>query len=159
MCRPKRAQRCFGIQKDVVPEQRCARFGLRGYLFAGVAFLQRENFAGFLRRNLPIEKLELGLKSYRQKVFTNQGQACATLFNSSSRQNSILGNVMSSKSHGLRSEHLREDAYWAEIDQILLSNLRETLQLQREAEACAAAGRREEREKAEVREGFETLTY
>jgi hypothetical protein len=66
---------------------------------------------------------------------------------------------MSSKSHGLRSEHLREDAYWAEIDQVLLSNLRETLQLQREAEACAAAGRREAKENAEACEGFESLKY
>lgn len=66
---------------------------------------------------------------------------------------------MSSKSHGLRSERLREDAYWAEIDQVLISNLRETLQLQREAEACAAAGRRETRENANVDEAFESLTH
>jgi|GEM_PF-5109084 hypothetical protein len=52
---------------------------------------------------------------------------------------------MGNKSHGLRSEHFREDAYWAEIDMILLSNLRETLALQREAEMCLAAGRQNEK--------------
>lgn len=48
---------------------------------------------------------------------------------------------MGSNSHGLRSDRLREDAYWAEVDQILLSNLRETLELQKEAQQCAANGR------------------
>jgi len=50
---------------------------------------------------------------------------------------------MNRQSHGLRSEQLRENSYFAEIDQILLANLRETLELQREAEQCASAGRRE----------------
>lgn len=52
---------------------------------------------------------------------------------------------MGNKSHGLRSEHFREDAYWAEVDMILLSNLRETLALQREAEMCLAAGRQNDK--------------
>lgn len=66
---------------------------------------------------------------------------------------------MGNNSHGLRSEHLREDTYWGEIDQILLSSLRETLRLQCEAEASIAAGRREARENGQACEGFETLKY
>ncbi len=54
---------------------------------------------------------------------------------------------MNYNSHGLRSEHLREDAYCAQVDQQLLAALRETLELQREAEACASAGGRRERER------------
>jgi hypothetical protein len=57
----------------------------------------------------------------------------------------FMGILLGNKSHGLRSEHFREDAYWAEVDMILLSNLRETLELQREAESFLAAGRKEEK--------------
>ncbi len=50
---------------------------------------------------------------------------------------------MNSGSSRYRSSLVREDAYFSEIDQILLSNLRETLELQDEADACIAGGRRE----------------
>ncbi len=46
---------------------------------------------------------------------------------------------MYSNSHGLRSEHLREDAYCAQVDQQLLAALRETLELQREVEPSLRA--------------------
>lgn len=36
---------------------------------------------------------------------------------------------------------VREDAYFSEVDQILLANLRETLALQQEAEEVANSGR------------------
>ncbi len=39
------------------------------------------------------------------------------------------------------SSSLREDAYFAEVDQILLENLREAMHLQQEAAACAAGGK------------------
>ena len=48
---------------------------------------------------------------------------------------------MNSGSSRYRSALIREDAYFSEIDQILLANLRETLELQVEAEACAAGKR------------------
>lgn len=50
---------------------------------------------------------------------------------------------MISNSHGLRSEHLREDAYCAQLDQQLLAALRETLELQREVEAVTTGPRRQ----------------
>ncbi len=51
---------------------------------------------------------------------------------------------MITNSHGLRSEHLREDAYCAQIDQQLLAALRETLELQREIEAATSGNRNQE---------------
>ena len=45
---------------------------------------------------------------------------------------------MNSGSSRYRSALVREDAYFSEIDQILLANLRETLELQAEVEECAA---------------------
>jgi len=48
---------------------------------------------------------------------------------------------MNSQYHGYRSDHLREDAYYAQTDQVLLANLREALELHQEAERCAAGGR------------------
>ena len=47
-------------------------------------------------------------------------------------------------SHGLRSEHLREDAYCAQVDQQLLAALRETLELQREVEAVTSGARKQD---------------
>lgn len=48
---------------------------------------------------------------------------------------------MNSGSSRYRSALIREDAYFSEIDQLLLENLRETLELQAEAEECAAGHR------------------
>ena len=48
---------------------------------------------------------------------------------------------MNSGSSRYRSALIREDAYFSEIDQILLANLRETLELQAEAQECAAGKR------------------
>jgi len=48
---------------------------------------------------------------------------------------------MNSQYHGYRPDHLREDAYFAQADQMLLANLREALELHQEAERCAAGGR------------------
>jgi hypothetical protein len=55
-------------------------------------------------------------------------------------------------SHGLRSDRLREDAYFAEVDRILMENLREVMELQREAEACAAAGQTEQTSRSPIAE-------
>ncbi len=60
---------------------------------------------------------------------------------------------MITKSHGLRSEHLREDAYCAQIDQQLLAALRETLELQREIEA-ATSGSRDQDDASRQRESI-----
>lgn len=51
--------------------------------------------------------------------------------------------IMNSGSSRYRSALIREDAYFSEIDQILLANLRETLALCEEAEKCAAGARNE----------------
>ncbi|MDX1929487.1 MAG: hypothetical protein SFV81_23370 [Pirellulaceae bacterium] len=48
---------------------------------------------------------------------------------------------MNSGSSRYRSALIREDAYFSEVDQILLANLRETLELQAEAQECAAGNR------------------
>jgi len=48
---------------------------------------------------------------------------------------------MNSGSSRYRSALVREDAYFSEIDQLLLANLRETLELQAEAGQCAAGNR------------------
>ena len=53
---------------------------------------------------------------------------------------------MNSGSSRYRSALIREDAYFSEIDQILLANLRETLELQAEAQECAAGNRSESTE-------------
>lgn len=50
---------------------------------------------------------------------------------------------MNSGSSRYRSALVREDAYFSEIDQLLLANLRETLELQAEAERCASGTRPE----------------
>lgn len=47
-------------------------------------------------------------------------------------------NVASSR---YQSAKVREDAYFCEIDRLLLDNLREALQLQNEAAECAAGDR------------------
>ncbi len=51
--------------------------------------------------------------------------------------------TMNSGSSRYRSALVREDAYFSEVDQILLANLRETLELQAEAQECAAGNRKE----------------
>jgi hypothetical protein len=51
------------------------------------------------------------------------------------------GNMKSGSSR-YRSALVREDAYFSEIDQILLANLRETLELKAEAQECAAGNSR-----------------
>ena len=50
---------------------------------------------------------------------------------------------MNSGSSRYRSSLVREDAYFSELDQILLSNLRVTLELQADASACIAGGHNE----------------
>ncbi len=44
---------------------------------------------------------------------------------------------MNSGSNRYRASLIREDAYFSEVDQILLANLRETLELQHEAARAA----------------------
>ncbi len=44
---------------------------------------------------------------------------------------------MNSGSNRYRASLVREDAYFAEIDQLLISNLREAIELQEEASRCA----------------------
>jgi hypothetical protein len=58
--------------------------------------------------------------------------------------------TMNCGSSRYRSSLVREDAYFNEVDQILLANLLETLELQNEASECATGNRLESIEPSEI---------
>lgn len=64
---------------------------------------------------------------------------------------------MNSGSSRYRSALVREDAYFSEVDQILLANLRETLELQEEAARCASG--RDVAKEAQFDSAYESSLY
>ncbi len=63
--------------------------------------------------------------------------------NADTTEMNTWGRQMNTGSNRYRASLIREDAYFAEIDQLLLSNLREAIELQQEAAQCASGGSRQ----------------